>query len=125
MKTEDLNHTEKQNKMKYSPREHIDEMVKEVIEEFDFSRVILTMRALNWTWGMGTTVPSMEDLKRTAEYLLRGSIKGAIKSKDLREWEGYMNATGGFKATAYRNRYKTITSIHLEFVVTSWESDGD
>ena len=111
--------------MKYSPREHIDEMVKEVIEEFDFTKVILTMRALNWTWGMNTTVPSMEDLKRTAEYLLRGSIDGAIKAKGLREWEGYMNATGGFKATAYRNRYKTITSINLEFVVTSWESDGD
>lgn len=111
--------------MKYSPREHIDEMVKEVIEEFDFSKVILTMKALNWTWGMSTTVPSIEDLKRTAEYLLRGSIDGAIKAKDLREWEGYMNATGGFKATAYRNRYKTITSINLEFIVTSWESDGD
>ena len=83
------------------------------------------MSALNWTWGMNPTIPSMVDLKRTAEYLLRGSIDGAIKCKNLRDSEGYMNATGGFKATAFKNRYNRITSVHLEFIVTSWESDGD
>jgi hypothetical protein len=83
------------------------------------------MKALGWTWGMQTTAPTVEDLKRTAEYLLRGSIDGAIKSRDLREWEGYLHATGGFKATAYRNRHKHIVSVQLEFIVTQWESDGD
>ena len=47
MKTEDLNHTEKRNKMKNSPRENIDKMIEEVLTEFDFSRVYLTMKALN------------------------------------------------------------------------------
>jgi hypothetical protein len=56
---------------------------------------------------------------------MRGAIDGAIKCKNLNESEGYIYATGGFKATAYRNRYKTITSVQLEFIVTSWESDGD
>jgi hypothetical protein len=122
---EDLNHTEKQNKMRHSPREHIDKMIEEVLTEFDFNRVFLTMRALNWTWGMQPSIPSIDELKRSSERLLRGAVKGAISSEKLSEGEAYIHATGGLKASAYRNRYKAITSVHLEFVVTSWESDGD
>ena len=108
-----------------SPRHDIDNMIQQVMENFDFERVYLTMRALNWTWGLDTRSPQMEDLKRTAEYLLRGSINGAIKSKDLKPWEGYLNATGGFKATAFRNGYKRIVNLELEFIVSSWDTDGD
>ncbi len=122
---DDLNHTEKQNKMRHSPREHIDKMIEEVLTEFDFNRVFLTMRALNWTWGMQPSIPSIDELKRSSERLLRGAVKGAISSEKLSEGEAYIHATGGLKASAYRNRYKAITSVHLEFVVTSWESDGD
>jgi|LauGreDrversion4_2_1035121.scaffolds.fasta_scaffold256930_3 hypothetical protein len=125
MKMDDLNHTEKQNKMRHSPREHIDKMIEEVLTEFDFNRVFLTMRALNWTWGMQPSIPSIDELKRSSERLLRGAVKGAISSEKLSEGEAYIHATGGLKASAYRNRYKAITSVHLEFVVTSWESDGD
>jgi hypothetical protein len=125
MKVDDLNHTEKQNKMRHSPREHIDKMIEEVLTEFDFNRVFLTMRALNWTWGMQPSIPSIDELKRSSERLLRGAVKGAISSEKLSEGEAYIHATGGLKASAYRNRYKAITSVHLEFVVTSWESDGD
>ena len=122
---DDLNHTEKQNKMRHSPREHVDKMIEEVLTEFDFNRVFLTMRALNWTWGMQPSIPSIDELKRSSERLLRGAVKGAISSEKLSEGEAYIHATGGLKASAYRNRYKAITSVHLEFVVTSWESDGD
>jgi hypothetical protein len=111
--------------MKYTPREHIDKIVEEVLCEFDFPRVMVTMNTLGWTWGMNPTPPTIEDLKRTGERIMRGAIDGAIKCKTLNESEGYIYATGGFKATAYRNRYKTITSVQLEFIVTSWESDGD
>lgn len=121
---ENQNHTVKRNKMG-GPRHDIDKMVEQVLENFDFGKVYLTMRALNWTWGMEPRTPSIESLKRTAENLLRGSINGAIKSKDLREWEGYLNATGGFKATAYRNRFKHIVNVELEFIVSSWDTDGD
>jgi hypothetical protein len=111
--------------MRHSPREHIDKMIEEVLTEFDFNRVFLTMRALNWTWGMQPSIPSIDELKRSSERLLRGAVKGAISSEKLSEGEAYIHATGGLKASAYRNRYKAITSVHLEFVVTSWESDGD
>ncbi len=111
--------------MRHSPREHVDKMIEEVLTEFDFNRVFLTMRALNWTWGMQPSIPSIDELKRSSERLLRGAVKGAISSEKLSEGEAYIHATGGLKASAYRNRYKAITSVHLEFVVTSWESDGD
>lgn len=107
------------------PRHDIDKMVESVMDNFDFDKVYLTMRALDWTWGMDQRPPAMEDLKRTAEYLSRGAINGAIKCKELREWEGYINATGGFKAMAYRNRYKHIVNVNLEFIVSEWDSDGD
>jgi hypothetical protein len=111
--------------MKYSPREHIDKMVEEVLCEFDFPRVMLTMRTLGWTWGMNPTPPTIEDLKRAGENLMRGAIDGAIKCKNLNEGEAYIYASGGFKVSAYRNRFKSITAIQLEFIVTSYESDGD
>jgi len=37
----------------------------------------------------------------------------------------YYSSTGGLKAIAWKNKYGHITSIELEFVLTSWESDGD
>lgn len=107
------------------PRHDIDNMVQQVMENFDFEKVYLTMKALNWTWGFSTRTPEIQDLKRTAEHLLRGSIDGAIKSKDLKPWEGYLHATGGFKATAYKNRFKHIVNVELEFIVSSWDADGD
>ena len=111
--------------MRNSPREHIDKMKEEILNEFDFPRVILTMKALNWTWGMQPSVPSIDELKRSSERLIDGAVKGAIASKKLSEGEAYIYASGGFKVSAYRNRFKAITAIQLEFIVTSYESDGD
>ena len=111
--------------MRHSPREQIDKMKEEILNEFDFPRVILTMKALNWTWGMQPSVPSIDELKRSSERLIDGAVKGAITSTKLSEGEAYIYASGGFKVSAYRNRFKAITAIQLEFIVTSYESDGD
>jgi hypothetical protein len=37
----------------------------------------------------------------------------------------YFVSSGGLKATAWRNRYRQIEAINLEFVLTDWQSDGD
>jgi hypothetical protein len=108
-----------------SPRHDIEKMINEVLEEFDFEKVYLTMKALNWTWATVPGCPSIDRLKDTAEYLLRGCIEGAVNCKNLREYESYHHATGGFKAYCYRNKFKHIVSLHLEFIVTEWQSDGD
>jgi hypothetical protein len=101
------------------------EMVENVLENFDFEKVYLTMRALNWTWGYNVTTPTIEQMKSTARYLMEGAINGAKKSENLRQYEPYFNATGGFKAYCFINRHKHIVSLHLEFIVSEWETDGD
>lgn len=109
-----------------SPRHDIQKMIDEVLENFDFEKVYLTMKALRWSWATtAQTPPPMERLKETAEYLLRGCIDGAINCKDLKPEVAYLNATGGFKAYCHLNRYKQVTSLHLEFIVSEWETDGD
>ena len=107
------------------PKHDIDSMVQEVLDEFDFEKVHLTMKALKWTWATVPGIPTIDRLKETAEYLLRGSIEGALKCENLHGEAPYLHATGGFKAYCYRNRYKQITSLHLEFIVSEWETDGD
>lgn len=108
-----------------SPKHDIEKMISEILEEFDFEKVRRTMKALDWTWATVPGYPSIERLKETAEYLLRGSIDGAIGCDNLKDYEPYQHSTGGFKAYCYRNRYKHITSLHLEFIVSEWETDGD
>lgn len=83
------------------------------------------MKALRWTWGLEQTIPSIERLKDTATYLLEGCIDGAIKCTNLKPDVAYFNATGGFKAYCHLNRYKHVTSLHLEFIISEWDSDGD
>jgi len=118
MKTANQNHMA-------SPKHDINKMIQDILDEFDFDKVRKTMIALKWTWATVPGYPSIDRLKETAEYLLRGCINGAIESKDLHPDSAYFNATGGFKAYCFKNRYKHITSLHLEFIVSEWESDGD
>jgi len=113
-------------KLMASPRHDIQKMIDEVLENFDFEKVYLTMKALRWRWGtVPQTPPPMEKLRETAEYLLLGCINGALKCEDLKPDVAYLNSSGGFKAYCHLNRYKHVTSLHLEFIVSFYEADGD
>jgi len=103
----------------------MEQMVNETIENFDFDKVQLTMKALNWTWWGDRTIPTKERMIDTAKGLLNGAMEGAKKCDRLRQYEPYFNATGGFKAYCFVNKYKHITSLHLEFIVSEWETDAD
>lgn len=81
------------------------------------------MNLIDWRWFSGT-VPEIYELKATALDLIRHSIKG-IKSEEVNYNSSYYSATGGLKATSWKNRYGHIVAIKLEFVLTDWESDGD
>jgi hypothetical protein len=136
MRTENLNTQELEtlrtllNKMAAEPTpfDPIGVMIDEIMEEFDFHKVFRTMDALDWKWrtvsdGKGT--PSIDDLRETAEYLLRGVSKSRLDDFKDSHWElGIINATGGFQATAYCDEDKTkITALSLQFVVTEWNVD--
>jgi hypothetical protein len=96
-------------------------MVDEIIENFNFQRCYDVMKHLKWSWGL-TGVPSIEELKESAIERLERAIEYA-KTKEVKD-SCYVSS-GGIKATAYKNRYGRIIALHLEFVLTEWNSDGD
>jgi len=98
-------------------------IIREVMENFDWEKCHIVMNLIDWRWFSGT-VPEIYELKATALDLIRHSIKG-IKSGEVNHNSSYYSATGGLKATSWKNRYGHIVAIKLEFVLTDWESDGD
>jgi hypothetical protein len=64
----------------------------DIMERFDFERVLKAMHALNWTW-LGKTV-TLEDLKRNAIYLM-----DTVSQRHTEFPKGWKSvATGGFEA---------------------------
>lgn len=102
-------------------------MVNSIMENFDWKKTQKTMKILNWSWiGIGGNgVPNIDDLKKTAKYLIDNSIVGALDSKTLKSDELYSSSTGGLKASVTKDRYKHINFISLEFILTDWCDDGD
>jgi hypothetical protein len=103
----------------------LEHMIKEIMDEFDFDRVYEAMDALDWKWR--GEIPSLYDLRETAESLLRGAAKSRLGDfKDAHHDVAIINATGGFEAKAFCDEDKTkITGLDLAFVVTSWDSSID
>jgi len=113
-------------KKRLTQEEQHKKMIEDILENFNFMKCRIVMRTLGWTWGLppGRT-PEIEDMQRTAKYLMEGAIKGCLESKNCRPGETYMSATGGFKAEAIKNKYGHLEWLQLEFILTEWESDGD
>lgn len=108
---------------KLSPKETEDKMIQEILDNFDFNKCSLTMKALNWTWGLNGHSPTIEEMKVSAEDRLRNAMDYAKKDKGFKHT--YFSSSGGFKGNAWVNRFGQIEAIRLEFVLTDWDSDGD
>jgi len=111
------------NKALDKPKEKdVDDMIKEIIDEFDFGRVETVMDALDWQWRGET--PTIDDLYEEAKRLLRGAAESRLGTfKDTHHDVAIINACGGFEAKAWCNEEKTkITGLDLAFVVASWDS---
>jgi hypothetical protein len=113
-------------KKRLTQEEQHNKMMDDILDNFNFVKCKIAMRGLGWTWAMiPGGYPEVEDMKRTAKYLMEGAIKGCLETKSCRPGETYMNSTGGFKAVAIKNKYGHLEWVQLEFVLTEWESDGD
>jgi hypothetical protein len=125
-KDELLNLQDLINKALEQPKEKdLEYMIKDIMVEFDFDKVERAMEALNWKWR--GEIPTIYDLRETAESLLRGAAKSRLSDfKDTHHEIAIINGTGGFEARAYCNEDKTkITGLDLAFVVSSWDSSID
>jgi hypothetical protein len=111
------------NKALDQPKEKdVDDMIKEIIDEFDFGRVETVMDALDWEWRGET--PTIDDLYEEAKRLLRGAAESRLGDfKDTHHDVAIINSCGGFEAKAWCDESKTkITGLDLAFVVESWDS---
>jgi hypothetical protein len=105
-----------------SPYEVRREMIKDIMDDFDFEKCRKVMLALDWEWwGQGT--PSIKTMKESATNRLNDAVEGVLnRENNIRSDVPYMVSSGGFKAIAYKNRYGYLDFLKLEFVVTDWEA---
>jgi len=102
---------------------HEQQMIQDVMDNFDWVKCHRTMTLIGWEWYF-VGIPSITDLKDCASKLFQNAIEG-VKKREIPPNSYYYSATGGLKATAWKNRFNQITQVELEFILTSWDSDGD
>ena len=83
------------------------ELIDNIMDNFDFRKVHQAMKALNWKWDRIDEIPEEHELRKAARAVLRGAIAYGF------------TGTGGFNA-----RYLDGT-LELYFVVTEWNSYFD
>ena len=88
-----------------------EEIIEDILDEFDFYKVEKAMAALNWTWA-GQGYPTIGEMRKTA----RGLMRDLIKMKD-----GAVS-TGGFLAR--KQTFEEEPFYELSFVLTSWDNHG-
>jgi hypothetical protein len=47
-------------------------MIDDIMDEFNFAKVQSAMHHLEWQWS-GVGIPTIDDLRKKAEHLLRGA----------------------------------------------------
>ena len=100
----------------------VNKMVDNIMDEFNFAKVQSAMRHLEWQWS-GVGIPTIDDLRKKAEHLLRGAAEARLGAYKDTHWEqGIINGTGGFQAMAFCNEDKTkIIGLDLKFVLAEWD----
>jgi hypothetical protein len=100
------------------------DMIKEVMNNFDFERVQHAMDLMNWTWYNTKKAPSIDELKKAARHHLDRVIQQALSPDNTESHHvSWMSASGGFVARAWKTKKNNLSRLTLDFVLTSWESD--
>ena len=103
------------------------ELIDEVIENFNFKSCRKMMSLMNWEWDRygRYIIPTISDLIDAGRDRIGGAIEGIKNAGRMGLNEAYSSSSGGLKATVYKNRYNQITFIKLEFVFTEWDAGED
>lgn len=90
-------------------------LIEQVINSFNFEKVLITMHALDWKWRDPNTkemhVPTIARMKAMATNLLFSSIEDTCCS------------SGGFEATYTEPTEHEPESFELKFIVTETNTD--
>ena len=93
------------------------EMIDEIIDKFNFEKVLITMTALDWQWqttaGNGHSLPTMQRLKAMARHLLNESIKETFVG------------SGGFEAKYHAKDNSDSEYFELKFILCHEDSYDD
>jgi len=102
------------------------DMINEVLAHFDFDIVHKVMRALNWKWFDTADIPTIAELKESAEQRMECAIKQALDPKNTEHHDiGFMSHSGGFKAMAWKTKKGKLARVQLEFIVTDWDAEKE
>ena len=90
------------------------ELIDEILDQFDFEKVKKAMDALNWTWGMGkwgtgteALVPDIPELRKQAREMLWDLVRSKYR----------MIKTGGLVVEKDDD-----DTLELRFEVSSWNT---
>ena len=87
-----------------------EEIIEDILDEFDFGKVQKAMELLEWTWGHPPEYPSIGELRKAARNLLKWLIPH----------ESGGTGTGGFHAE--KRTFEGSPYYSLSFVLTSWDN---
>ena len=101
-------------------------MIDKFIDNFIWHILAVVMEELNWNWaglGEGGSIPNTLDLKVAAQERLESAIKQALNPKNTEDKGiGWISASGGLKATAWRTKNYKLSQIRLEFIIEEWDA---
>ena len=90
-----------------------EQIIDDILDEFDFTKVLNVMEHLEWKWG-GISgppeVPSLGQLRKCARSLMKNCLGH----------ETYITATGGFHVQ--KETFDGLPFYSLKFVVTEWNN---
>jgi hypothetical protein len=93
------------------------EMINEIIDKFNFEKVLIAMTALDWHWqttaSNGYSVPTLQRLKAMARHLLNESIKETVVG------------SGGFEAKYHSKDNSDSEYFELKFILCHEDSYDD
>ena len=94
------------------------ELIEEILENFDFDRVKKVTDLLEWRYGDSDENLSTFRLIKSAQERLEYTYRRAMEKKD-----DCNTSCGGFQVYAgYDEEKETVTYLDLNFVITSWDA---
>jgi hypothetical protein len=102
------------------------DMINEVLAHFDFEKVHTVMRTLNWKWFDTADIPTINDLKESAEQRMESAIEQALSPNNKEHHDiGWISYSGGLKATVWKTKKGKLARVQLEFIVSEWDAENE